>query len=145
MLVTRPLIGRLTDRYGLVKVSIPALFSNIISFFIVSYSTTLWSFLLAGLISGCGYGACQPAIQALSMKAVPNERRGSASSTNFVGQDLGNIIGPAIGGVVAQFMGYNIMWRFMAIPFGVAILILFLCRHTFTRIEESFSSASTLH
>ena len=140
MLITRPAIGKLTDRYGVVKVSIPALLCNVLSFFIISYAHTIWSFLLAAFIAGCGYGACQPAIQALSMKAVPIERRGSASSTNFIGMDLGNFFGPAIGGFIAQFLGYHMMWRFMAIPFLVGMFVMFLNRSTFSQIEESFAS-----
>ena len=144
MLVTRPIVGRLTDRYGVVKVSIPALLSNVIAFVVISYSQALWSFLLAGLIAGCGYGACQPAIQALSMKAVPNERRGSASSTNFIGQDLGNIVGPFIGGLIAQNLGYPMMWRVMAFPFVIGMLIMFLSQNRFMHIEEHFSLGNDL-
>ena len=140
MLITRPIIGRLTDKFGLVKVSIPALFCNVISFIVVSYSHTLWSFLFAAFISAFGYGACQPAMQALSMKTVPNERRGAASSTNFIGMDLGNLIGPMIGGVIAQVYGYGAMWRTMAAPFLIGALLLFVFRRLFTRIERDFAS-----
>lgn len=140
MLVTRPIIGRLTDKFGLVKVVIPALFCNVLSFFVISYSNTLWSFLFAAFISAFGYGACQPAMQALSMKTVPNERRGAASSTNFIGMDLGNLLGPTVGGVVAQSMGYEIMWRAMAAPFLIGVALLFTFRKLFTRIEQDFST-----
>jgi MFS family permease len=140
MLVTRPIIGRLTDRFGLVKVVIPALFCNVLSFFVISYSGTLLSFMFAAFISAFGYGACQPAMQALSMKTVPNERRGAASSTNFIGMDLGNLLGPTMGGIVAQALGYDVMWRTMAVPFLVGISLLITFRKLFTRIEQDFTA-----
>ena len=139
MLVTRPLIGKLTDKIGLVYVCVPALFSNIAAYFIISNSTALWSFLLAAFIGAFGSGACQPALQALSMKTVTNVKRGAASSTNYIGMDLGNLAGPMIAGATAQSFGYVSMWRIMTIPFFLAILLLFLSKKTIFGIEESFS------
>ena len=140
MLVTRPMIGKLTDKYGLTKVAIPALFCNVISFYTISFSTSLIGFLLAGFISAFGYGACQPAMQALTMKAVSSERRGAASSTNYIGMDIGSMIGPTIGGFVAQTFGYALMWRVMACSFLLGILLMFIFRSTITSIEEDFAA-----
>jgi MFS family permease len=115
----------------------------VIAFVIVSFSTTLFSFLAAAFIAALGYGACQPAMQALTMKTVPNERRGAASSANYIGMDLGNLAGPMIGGIVAEALGYNAMWRIMTIPFVVGMVIMLLFRGAIARIEEDFASGST--
>jgi MFS family permease len=140
MLLTRPLIGKLTDKYGLVKVGIPSIILTGCSFLIISVSTTLSMFLVAAFINAFGYGACQPALQSLAMKAVPRERRGSGSSTNFIGMDLGTIIGPTLAGTFAQKLGYVAMWRYMMIPFAIGILIMFILRHKIILIEEEFKS-----
>ncbi|MCL1848635.1 MAG: MFS transporter [Clostridiales bacterium] len=140
MLATRPMIGKLTDKYGLVKVIVPALLCNVATFFIISFSTTLWGFLLAGLISAFGYGACQPAMQALTMKAVTNDRRGAASSTNYIGMDLGSLFGPTLCGAVAQSLGYVMMWRVMTIPFIIGMIYIFLSRSTIKQIEDEFEA-----
>jgi MFS family permease len=138
MLFTQPLVGKLTDRYGLVKVFIPSLMCSIISLFIISVSHTLVSFLLASFISAFGFGACQPAVMSLSMKTVSSERRGSASSTNFIGMDIGSLAGPIIAGGVAQTFGYVSMWRFMTIPLLIAIAVVFVFKSKITNIENSF-------
>lgn len=140
MLATRPFIGRLTDKYGLAKTVIPAVLCNTLSLYIVSISTTLAGFLFAALISAFGQGALGPAIQALVMKSVPSERRGSASTTNFIAQDLGSMIGPVLAGAIAQSFGYVVMWRIMAIPtlIGAAVLVMF--KSTIVRIEEEFAA-----
>jgi predicted MFS family arabinose efflux permease len=74
------------------------------------------------------------------MKSVTNEHRGAASSTNYIGMDLGNLAGPTIAGSIAQSMGYTFMWRVMTIPFALAMLMLVLFRRKIVHIEDSFSS-----
>jgi MFS family permease len=139
MFVTRPAIGRLTDRFGIVRVTIPAFLCNVVAYFIISYATTLNTLLIAGFIIAFGQGACFPAFQALSMKTVPPERRGAASCTNFMGTDIGYLIGPMVAGNIAGYWGYPVMWRVMTISFFIGMLVVFLCRRRFTRIEEEFA------
>jgi MFS family permease len=138
LLFTRPLIGRLTDKHGLVKVAIPALSCTAISFLIISFSTALPMFLLAAFVNAFGFGACQPALQSIAMKTVPRNRRGSAISTNYIGMDMGTIIGPILAGIFAEQFGYVAMWRFQIIPFMVAISILLITRQRMTKIEKDF-------
>lgn len=138
MIFTRPLVGRLTDRYGIVKVFVPAIFCDVVAFFIISTSHSLSTFLLAAFISGFGFGACSPAIQTLAMKCVTNERRGAGSSTIFIGADIGNLIGPTVAGFIAQSYGYATMWRIMVIPFLVAIALVLAFRKMIAGIERDF-------
>ncbi|MCU6736143.1 MFS transporter [Diplocloster agilis] len=140
MLFTRPLIGKLSDRYGTVKVLIPALLCFALSFLIISYSASLPSFLIAAVVSACGYGASQPAIQSLSMKCVAKERRGSASSTNYIGNDLGTLIGPVAAGAVAELTGYAAMWRIMIAPMLLAMVLLLIYHGKIQNIEKNFQS-----
>jgi MFS family permease len=138
LLFTRPMVGRLTDKYGLVKIVIPAILCTASSFIIISFSRSLPLFLVAAFVNAFGYGACQPAIQSLSMKTVPSDRRGSAGSTNYIGTDTGTIIGPILAGTIAQYWGYFSMWRFQIIPFIVAIFVIFCNRRRITKIEKDF-------
>jgi MFS family permease len=140
MLVTRPFLGKLTDKYGITRVAIPALSFNVISMFIISYSTTLAGFLSAAVVSAFGQGAFGPAIQALTMKAVPTDRRGAASSTNYIGMDLGSMLGPLAAGQVAHIFGYTLMWRIMVIPFIIAAIVLVVFRKNIIRIEKDFAA-----
>lgn len=138
LLVTRPMIGKLTDRYGFVKVAIPAVCCSGFSFLIISVSTSLPMFLIAAIINSFGFGACQPSLQSLAMKAVPSERRGSASCTSYIGMDTGTIIGPTLAGILAHNFGYAAMWRYQMIPFAVNVLIIFIFRKKIKSIEDNF-------
>jgi len=81
-----------------------------------------------------------PAIQALAMKTVPNERRGAASSTNFLGLDLGSLAGPTIAGSIVQTLGYVSMWRVMSFFYIIGILILLGFRRRIAKIESDFDA-----
>ena len=132
------MIGKLTDRYGLVKIVVPSLICFAASFLIISYSRSLPMFLLAAFVAAFGYGASQPAIQALSLKCVPKERRGAGSSTNFIGTDLGSLLGPILAGAVADLLGYEVMWRVMILPVVFALVIVLFSRKRISRMEENF-------
>lgn len=122
MLVTRPLIGKLTDRYGLVKILVPSMILFVSSYFIISFSTNLSMFLVAAVATSFGYGAIVPAIQSLCMKMVPPDKRGVGSATMFVGVDIGSLIGPIAAGAVADAFGYAAMWRIMTIPVFIVVI-----------------------
>lgn len=138
MLFTRPIVGRLTDKYSFIKIFIPASLCNVLAFFVISTSHTIWSFLLAAFISAFGLGACTPAVQALTMKSVTNERRGAGSTTHYIGGDLGNLLSPIIAGSIAQSFGYVTMWHFMIAPFVIAICMVLIFRKKIAQIEQSF-------
>jgi MFS family permease len=122
MIFTRPTIGKLADRFGTVKVMIPSLIFFALSFMFISFSHTLFMFLLSGFISAFGYGGCLPAIQAVAMRSVPKERRGAASCTSYIGNDMGNLVGPTIAGFIIEKLGYVSMWRIMIIPILIGML-----------------------
>jgi MFS family permease len=133
LLFTRPIIGKLGDKYGLASVLIPAMCFFALAFMLISFAASLWVFLLAAFISSFGYGACQPAVQTLCMKIVPKEKRGAGSSTNYIGQDLGNLVGPVIAGMVTGHFGYPVMWRVMIIPVIAALVIVIVFRGKINR------------
>ena len=141
LLATRPLIGKLTDKYGFVKVSIPALIMQGVSFYMIGQSSSLISLLLAGAVCACGYGAVQPAVQSLCMKSVPTQKRGSASSTNYIAMDAATLIGPAICGHVAKSFGYTpIMWIVMIVPIALGLGFILVTRKRIEQIETEFAA-----
>ncbi len=137
LLLSRPLSGAVSDRFGLDKTIIPACICFAAAFYLISISRTLPMFLVAGGVSAFGYGACQPAMQALCMRCVPKDRRGAGANTNYIGVDLGNLMGPAIAGRIVEQVqrstgdtaaGYVAMYRWMILPIGIGLLIFLLNR-----------------
>ena len=144
MLLSRPLIGTLADRFGPVKVLIPSMCCFAVSFLVISFSSSLMMLLVAAFVSAFGYGGCMPAVQAVAMCSVPKERRGAASCTSYIGQDMGNLVGPTLGGAIVQAAGYASMWRVMIIPMGIAMVMAVLCRERLNNPGGQTETAETV-
>lgn len=141
MLVTRPMVGKLTDKFGFVKVCIPSILATACSLALIGYSANTLMLLLAAFVNAFGYGAVQPMLQSLCMKAVSQERRGSASSTNYIFMDAATIIGPSLCGWVATIFGYTpAMWLVMTIPVLLGVLFVVVCQGRISRIEMEFQN-----
>lgn len=144
LLVTRPFVGKLTDKYGFVKVGIPAAFMTACSLALIGFSTNTVMLLLAAFINAFGYGSIQPMLQSLCMKSVTSDRRGSASSTNFIGMDIAVLLGPMLCGKVADAAGYTpVMWLVMTIPVLLGMAAIFVFQKPITRIERDFKGNET--
>lgn len=141
LLATRPMVGKLTDKHGFVKIAIPSVFMTACSLVLIGIAPNTIVLLIAAFINAFGYGAVQPMLQSLCMKSVPNERRGSASGTNYIGMDSATIIGPYVCGIVADTFGYKpVMWVVMTIPILAGMIAIFVLRKPIQRIETNFQN-----
>lgn len=139
LMATKPLVGKLNDKYGFVRVALPACLLTAVSLVLIGYSTKLWHLLAVALINSFGYGAIQPALQSICMKSVPVSKRGSASSTNYIALDSATLFGPAVCGVVANIFGYvPMMWIVMTIPVMFAFVATLVYREKLNTIENDF-------
>ena len=137
MIVIRPFSGRFADRYGLDKTIVPGLIIFSAALLLISISRTLPMFLLAGVVTALGFGISEPILQTMNMQLVPRERRGAAGNTNFIGIDIGMLIGPMLAGLVittvenssgSEILGYSVMYRVMIIPVIAGIVVFALNR-----------------
>lgn len=69
LFLSRPVSGKIADKYGVDKTLIPGMIIFAVSFILISFSRTLPMFLAAGAVSAFGYGICQPAVQTLCIFA----------------------------------------------------------------------------
>lgn len=132
LLLTRPLYGRLADRFGITVVLVPGVVFFALSFVLINGADSLTGFLIAAAVAACGYGACSPLIQAVAVSAAPDDLRGAASNTSYAGLDIGTMSGPVIGGAVVEALmpalgsevqAYADMWLVMLIPIALALLL----------------------
>ncbi len=87
-----------------------------------------WQAALAGVFFGIGYGGLQPIMQAMSLRSVPISERGSASSTYYIGLDVGMASGPIIVSAVAGLFAENYGYGFAVLipPILCGALVMFL-------------------
>ncbi|MCI8594476.1 MAG: MFS transporter [Oscillospiraceae bacterium] len=124
LLVSRPLSGRLLDKYGAAVTLYPCSILFILSFVIVGLVHSLPAVLAAAALAGAGWGAIQPTIQAMSIQSVSPAKRGVASNTNYFGMDLGYFLGPTLGGlIVANVHDYSKMFLCGIIPVVLGLIV----------------------
>ena len=80
-------------------------------------------FACAAILKALGLGTVQPALQARSLNSVPEERRGAASCTYYLGTDIGQAFAPMAGGVAVQACGYKGMFLLVAVPVALAAAV----------------------
>ncbi len=146
MLITRPLCGKLIDKYGFDKVLIPGIVCFTVSFVLIGLSKSLTGFIIAGVVGACGYGVCQPTIQSLCMRCTPKIQRGAAGNTNYIGMDCGMLCGPLVAGFVVDSLmptvenaasAYSTMYFVMTIPMIIALVYFLLVKGKIKKdIEE---------
>jgi MFS family permease len=125
---SRPLLGYLADRYGASRVMLGSMSFLALAFLTISGAHSLLQFLLGAVISAFGYAGCQPTLMAVCFRLVPAVRKGAASCTAYMGQDVGNLIGGGVGGYLVLTFGYANMWRLMLLPLAAAALVIFIYR-----------------
>lgn len=103
------------------------------SMYLISVSDTIWTLLAAAVVGAFGYGAAGPVARAMAMGVVPEERRGAASSTLYLGSDLGQLAGPVVGGLIATTLGYAAMYRIAPVSILLAAVVLLVARRTLER------------
>ncbi len=143
MALSRPLIGKLTDKHGFVKIAGPGFLLTAVSLIIIGYSKSWIILCVAAVLNGFGYGACQPALQSLCMKSVPAERRGSAAGTNYIFMDSATILGPMICGYLSseKLFGYSpFVWIIMAIPVVIGSAVIVIFKKKIDQIEVDFKN-----
>lgn len=124
LLFSRPIIGKLADRYGVRKFLVPGILLIAIALLLLIKAATLPMFLLVGVVYGIGFGTVQPILNALVISLSPPERRGAANATFAVAMDLGIGLGAVALGFLAQKTNYATMYGSSAI-FALLALVMY--------------------
>ena len=132
LVVTRPLFGKLADRFGAPRILVVGLFFFAVSYIALSLASDMPGLLVAAVLGSAGFGCCAPLFQTLGLSSVGVERRGAASNTVFTGLDVGMLLGPVTGGNViealvpvlgGQVAAYSAMWIVMLVPAAGSLAI----------------------
>ena len=125
-LITRPIAGRLMDEHNENIVVYPAFIALIISFVLLVFSFNPFTLLLAGITLGIGYGNLSSSMQAIAIKVSPPAKYGLATSTYFIGLDIGIGFGPSVLGMFTNTISYSNIYLLMALVSTITIVIYFV-------------------
>jgi MFS family permease len=101
-LLSAPLWGRFSDRYGRRPALLVGLTASCIAYIVFAFANTIWLLLLSRLVQGAG-GGTVGVIQAYVADSVEPESRAKALGWLSAATNVGVAIGPAIGGVALGF------------------------------------------
>jgi MFS family permease len=100
-LLTAPLWGRFSDRYGRRPALLVGLSSSAIAFALFGLANTIWLLFLFRLVQGAG-GGTTGVVQAYVSDAVPPEERAKALGWISAATNAGVMIGGGIGSLAAH-------------------------------------------
>jgi EmrB/QacA subfamily drug resistance transporter len=132
--VSGPLYGKLSDIFGRRSIFIFGVVVFLLGSLLSGLSQAMWQFLLFRGIQGLGAGALFPVALAIIGDIFSPRERGKYQGLFGAVFGLSSIIGPAIGGILTDTVGWH--WIFYVnIPIG-AVALLIIWRTLPTRVAS---------
>lgn len=122
LIASRILLAKKMNTWTLRQNLVPAFVCGILSLLLIGRADTLLWLLIAAVFKAVAQGLSQPALQTKAFQSVPYSQRGIASSTMYIGGDLGQAVGPMLGGAIAGVAGYGNMYLICTLPLAAAFL-----------------------
>lgn len=109
-ILTRFLLGDLSDLHGRKRVIFPSVCIISFNLFLISRVQSLWLFVLVGFIGGFGQGLIFPALSTYVIDILGKENKGFAISLYLTFFDVGMALGPVAFGRISDLYGYRLMY-----------------------------------
>ncbi len=126
LLFSRTFCSRLSDVIGFSKTlygSVVCIVAALISLSLAGTFSVQVMFLMGAVLKAIGVGTIQPALQAATIQSVEPSRRGAATSTFYIGTDLGQSSAPVIAGKLIDTAGYPVMLRLYILPLIIVCIL----------------------
>jgi MFS family permease len=109
-ILTRLLMGDVSDRYGRKEVIFPAALIISLNCLLISLAHGSWMFLLVGFVGGLGQGLIFPALSTYIIDVLGRENKGLALSLYLSLFDVGMGLGSPFFGWVSDLGGFRRMY-----------------------------------
>ena len=126
-------MGRLSDRVGRRPILIFSLLGFAFSNFVYAFATDVIVMISARALEGAVSAGFFPAANALVSDLTTPKNRGTAMGYLSMGNMVGFVIGPALGGFLAQFLGIRMPFILAGIATLFTMVLLYLLVHTVLR------------
>ncbi|WP_295990870.1 MFS transporter [uncultured Veillonella sp.] len=135
IIISRPLVGKAYARYGSKYIIYPGLVLFILGLLALGIANTPLTIILTAPLLGLGYGAAQPAFQALAIQSAPIERAGVSTATYFLALDISVGAGSVVLALLASTVGYQYLYMFTAVIMIVALALYHIWIKRYTPLE----------
>ena len=141
LFAVRLLTGKAIDKSGLSIIVNLSLIVTAVSMFLIGASTGIVLILAAAVFKALGQGGGQIALQSACIKKVDACKVGIATSTYYIGADIGQGFGPILGGKISALFNYQTMFFCMAVLM-LAGMVLFSIYQVRSRKKEASAAAA---
>lgn len=126
--------GRIGDRIGYVKIMIFLLFMAGIVYLPGAFVTNIWQLIIIRFLLGISIGGIIPVRIAYIRQQAPLSMQGEVLGYNTSLRFLGNVLGPALGGMLAGFYGFSAVFY---VTSGLLVLSGFIMLVTWYQHEHT--------
>lgn len=131
-----PIWGSLADRYGRKPMMVRAAFAMIFTMGGMAFVPNVFWLLALRVLNGVFTGYI-PNATALIASQVPKEKTGYALGTLSTGAVAGNLIGPTLGGILAEMFGVHMVFLLVGLLYAIVVLLtVFYIREDFVPIKK---------
>lgn len=131
-----PLWGRLADQYGRKPMMVRAGLAMTFTMGGLAFVPNVWFLLVLRVLNGLFSGFI-PNATALIASQVPRDKAGYALGTLSTGMIAGSLVGPSLGGLVAELFGMkNVFLITGSVLLAAALLTIFFVHEDFTPPEK---------
>ncbi|KAI7881722.1 major facilitator superfamily domain-containing protein [Mucor mucedo] len=121
----------MSDTYGRKPMYVISLIFSIVASILCAVSSNITMLIIFRAIQACGTSSGQTLGAGVIADTIDPPNRGRAYGIFYVGPLLGHVIGPTIGGVLCQYLGWQSSFYFLAILGTVLLmLVIFLLPET---------------
>ncbi|HFI0351216.1 TPA: multidrug efflux MFS transporter [Streptococcus suis] len=134
--VMAPIWGSLADRYGRKPMMVRAAFAMIFTMGGMAFVPNVFWLIVLRVLNGIFTGYI-PNATALIASQVPKDKTGYALGTLSTGAVAGNLIGPTLGGILAEMVGVHNVFLLVGLLYAlVVVLTVFYIREDFVPVNK---------
>ncbi|HEM3587553.1 TPA: multidrug efflux MFS transporter [Streptococcus suis] len=131
-----PIWGSLADRYGRKPMMVRAAFAMIFTMGGMAFVPNVFWLLALRVLNGVFTGYI-PNATALIASQVPKDKTGYALGALSTGAVAGNLIGPTLGGILAEMFGVHMVFLLVGLLYAIVVLLtVFYIREDFVPIKK---------
>lgn len=131
-----PIWGSLADRYGRKPMMVRAAFAMIFTMGGMAFVPNVFWLLTLRVLNGVFTGYI-PNATALIASQVPKDKTGYALGTLSTGAVAGNLIGPTLGGILAEMFGVHMVFLLVGLLYAIVVLLtVFYIREDFVPVKK---------
>lgn len=121
-LLIRPIAGPAMDYFKKSRILTAAIGLVTIAFVGYGFSDSVEMIMAARLIHGIGIGVTTPLCLALASNSLPTEKMASGISVFTLGSAVATAVGPSVGLLLSDIIGYNSTFFVLAALLGLSLL-----------------------